>query len=83
MITQRFPFSISFWSGSQPKTVDLRGGKHFRFDLDAVNTFCLEDLLKYSNDLKSNGYTCASQGITVRMGRLVVLGRGEPPRQRH
>ncbi len=26
--------------------------------------FCLEDLLKYSNDNKSNGYTCASQGIT-------------------
>lgn len=26
--------------------------------------FCLEDLLHYSNDLKSNGYTCADQGIT-------------------
>jgi len=26
--------------------------------------FCLEDILKYSNDNKSNGYTCASQGIT-------------------
>ena len=26
--------------------------------------FCLEDLLKYSNDSKSNGYTCGSQGIT-------------------
>jgi len=26
--------------------------------------FCLEDLFKYSNDSKSNGYTCASQGIT-------------------
>jgi len=26
--------------------------------------FCLEDLLKYSNDLKSNGYVCANQGIT-------------------
>jgi 7-cyano-7-deazaguanine synthase in queuosine biosynthesis len=44
MITQRFPFDISFWSGSRPKTVDLRAGKHFRFDLDAVNTFCLQDL---------------------------------------
>jgi 7-cyano-7-deazaguanine synthase in queuosine biosynthesis len=44
MITQRFPFNICYWSGSQPKTVDLRGGKHFRFDLDAVNRFCLEDL---------------------------------------
>ncbi len=27
--------------------------------------FCLEDLLKYSNDTKSSGYTCASQGITT------------------
>ena len=26
--------------------------------------FCLEDLLKYTNDNKSNGYTCAFQGIT-------------------
>src|SRR3989449_1267510 len=26
--------------------------------------FCLEDLLKYSNDNKSNGYTCKFQGIT-------------------
>lgn len=26
--------------------------------------FCLEDLLKYSNDNKSNGYTCHDQGIT-------------------
>jgi Lysyl oxidase len=27
--------------------------------------FCLEDLLKYSNDNKSNGYTCRFQGITT------------------
>src|SRR5205807_8286638 len=27
--------------------------------------FCLEDLLKYSNDNKSSGYTCAFQGITT------------------
>ena len=26
--------------------------------------FCLEDLLKYTNDNKSNGYVCAFQGIT-------------------
>ena len=26
--------------------------------------FCLEDLLKYTNDRKSSGYTCAFQGIT-------------------
>src|SRR5262249_39804828 len=26
--------------------------------------FCLEDLLKYNNDNKSNGYTCGDQGIT-------------------
>lgn len=27
--------------------------------------FCLEDLLKYSNDNKSSGYVCANQGITT------------------
>ena len=27
--------------------------------------FCLEDLLKYTNDNKSSGYVCASQGITT------------------
>jgi hypothetical protein len=27
--------------------------------------FCLEDILKYTNDNKSGGYTCASQGITT------------------
>jgi hypothetical protein len=26
--------------------------------------FCLEDIFKYSNDNKSSGYDCASQGIT-------------------
>ena len=30
--------------------------------------FCLEDLLKYSNTSKSNGYTCANQGITSGWG---------------
>ncbi|MCI0738754.1 MAG: 7-cyano-7-deazaguanine synthase [Gemmataceae bacterium] len=44
MITQRFPFDISFSSGSRSKTAELRAGEHFRFDLEAVNTFCLEDL---------------------------------------
>jgi len=27
--------------------------------------FCLEDLLKYTNDNKSSGYNCAFQGITT------------------
>jgi 7-cyano-7-deazaguanine synthase in queuosine biosynthesis len=44
MITQRFPFSTSFSTGPQNSVVELRAGKHFRFDLDAVNTFCLGDL---------------------------------------
>jgi Queuosine biosynthesis protein QueC len=44
MLAQRFPFNITFRSGSDPKTVDLRAGKDFRFDLDALNRFCLEDL---------------------------------------
>lgn len=30
--------------------------------------FCLEDLLKYSNDNKSSGYTCHDQGITSGWG---------------
>ena len=30
--------------------------------------FCLEDLLKYSNDSKSHGYTCDFQGITSGWG---------------
>jgi len=30
--------------------------------------FCLEDLIKYSNDSKSHGYTCANQGITSGWG---------------
>ena len=44
MKIQRLPFSISYWTGSDTTTVDLRAGKHFRFDLDTLNTFCLEDL---------------------------------------
>jgi 7-cyano-7-deazaguanine synthase in queuosine biosynthesis len=44
MITQRFPFNISFWAGSDPTTVNLRAGEHFRFDLDTLNRFCPEDL---------------------------------------
>jgi len=30
--------------------------------------FCLEDSFKYANDNRSNGYTCASQGITSGWG---------------
>jgi hypothetical protein len=44
MMTQRFPFSTSFWTPPQNNAVELCAGKHFRFDLDAVNTFCLGDL---------------------------------------
>lgn len=44
MITQRFPFSTSFSTASQNSAIELRAGRHFRFDLDSVNTFCLGDL---------------------------------------
>src|SRR5947209_8772037 len=44
MITQRFPFSTSFSTARQNSAVELRAGKHFRLDLDAVNSFCLGDL---------------------------------------
>jgi Queuosine biosynthesis protein QueC len=43
-MTERFPFSISYWTGPERKVSHLRAGKHFRFDLDAVNKFCLADL---------------------------------------
>jgi len=43
-MSQRFPFSIDYWTGSQDHVVRLRAGTHFRFDLDAVNHFCLFDL---------------------------------------
>jgi 7-cyano-7-deazaguanine synthase in queuosine biosynthesis len=44
MITQRFPFTTSFCTSAHNNPVELCAGKHFRFDLDAVNTFCLGDL---------------------------------------
>lgn len=44
MMTQRFPFSTSFLTAPRNRPTELRAGKHFRFDLDAVNTFCLGDL---------------------------------------
>jgi 7-cyano-7-deazaguanine synthase in queuosine biosynthesis len=44
MIIQRFPFGMSFWTALQNKAVELQAGKHFHFDLDAANTFCLGDL---------------------------------------
>ncbi len=43
MILQRLPFNISFWSGSDNNTVDLRAGDEFRCDLDALSTFCLNE----------------------------------------
>jgi hypothetical protein len=44
MITQRFPFRASFSTASKNNVVELLAGQHFRFDLDAVNSFCLGDL---------------------------------------
>jgi len=44
MKPQRFPFSVSYWTGDQGQVVDLCAGRNFRFDLDALNHFCLEDL---------------------------------------
>lgn len=43
-MSQRFPFSVCYWTGSQDHVVSLRAGTHFRFDLDTVNHFCLFDL---------------------------------------
>jgi 7-cyano-7-deazaguanine synthase in queuosine biosynthesis len=44
LITQRFPFTTSFSTASQDSARKLRAGEHFRFDLEAVNNFCLGDL---------------------------------------
>jgi 7-cyano-7-deazaguanine synthase in queuosine biosynthesis len=38
---QRFPFSASYWTGHQDRVVELRAGKQFRFDLDAMSRFSL------------------------------------------
>lgn len=51
MKTQRFPFSLSYWTGDRAETTTLRAGEHFRFDLDAVNNFCLGDLPRHLVDL--------------------------------
>src|SRR5262245_33590898 len=44
MKTQRFPFTMSFWTNPQNNVVELHAGEHFRFDLDALSIFCLEVL---------------------------------------
>ncbi len=51
MKSQRFPFTLSFWTGNRPDVRHLRAGEHFRFDLDALNTFCLGDLPRHLVDL--------------------------------
>lgn len=44
MITQLSPFRMVYKEAPQNKVVELHAGKHFRFDLDTVNKFCLGDL---------------------------------------
>lgn len=51
MKTQRFPFALSYWTGDSASVTTLRAGEHFRFDLDALNTFCLGDLPRHLVDL--------------------------------
>ncbi len=51
MKKQRFPFALSFWTGERAAVRHLRAGEHFRFDLDALNTFCLGDLPRQLVDL--------------------------------
>lgn len=51
MKTQRFPFALSFWTGDSASATTLKAGEHFRFDLDALNTFCLGDLPRQLVDL--------------------------------
>lgn len=51
MKTQRFPFALSYWTGDPASATTLRAGEHFRFDLDALNSFCLGDLPRHLVDL--------------------------------
>lgn len=51
MKTQRFPFALSYWTGDRAETTTLRAGEQFRFDLDAVNNFCLGGLPRRLVDL--------------------------------
>ena len=51
MKTQRFPFALSYWSGDRAEVRQHRPGEHFRFDLDALNNFCLGDLPRHLVDL--------------------------------
>jgi len=43
-MTQRFPFTIAYRSGGRDPAVNLRAGRHFRFDFDAANNSFLSDL---------------------------------------
>jgi 7-cyano-7-deazaguanine synthase in queuosine biosynthesis len=49
--TQRFPFGLSYWTNDVALATVLKAGQHFRFDLDAVNDFCLGDLPRQLVDL--------------------------------
>ena len=51
MRSQRFPFDLSFSTSDQPDVTRLRAGEHFRFDLDALDSFCLGDLPRHLVDL--------------------------------
>ncbi|MCI0533916.1 MAG: 7-cyano-7-deazaguanine synthase [Verrucomicrobiales bacterium] len=50
-MSQRLPFSVSYWTGARESAETLRAGTHFHFDLDAVNKFCLFDLPQRLVDL--------------------------------
>lgn len=51
MITQRFPFALSYWTVDRAETTTLWAGEHFRFDLDALNNFCLGGMPRHLVDL--------------------------------
>jgi 7-cyano-7-deazaguanine synthase in queuosine biosynthesis len=51
MNKQRFPFGLSFWTGEAAEIRHLRAGGQFRFDLDALNAFCLGNLPRHLVDL--------------------------------
>jgi 7-cyano-7-deazaguanine synthase in queuosine biosynthesis len=51
MKTQRFPFAVSYWTGDRATATTLQAGENFRFDLDALYTFCLGGLPRHLVDL--------------------------------
>jgi 7-cyano-7-deazaguanine synthase in queuosine biosynthesis len=76
MRTQRFPFTTAFWSGAEGNVVELCAGKHFWFDLEAANRFCLGDLPAHLVDLLR---IASSLYVVDRLVKRRRKGEGRTP----